>query len=179
VLVRRIARPLLASTFIFGGLDALRNPASKAPAAGKLDIPSKPGMDLLNITSTEQAVKVNAAAQVAGGALLALGRFPRLASLTLAGSIVPTTLAGHRFWEEDDSAKKKGQLLHFFKNASMLGGLLLASVDTAGKESLAHKTKRVTRRSKRKAAKSAAKATSKAGKKQAAAAHKVREALPV
>jgi putative oxidoreductase len=179
VLVRRIARPLLASTFIFGGLDALRNPASKAPAAGKLDIPSKPGMDLLHISSTEQAVKVNAAAQVAGGALLALGRFPRLASLTLAGSIVPTTLAGHRFWEEDDSAKKKGQLLHFFKNASMLGGLLLASVDTAGKESIAHKTKRVTRRSKRKATKSAAKAAAKAGKKQAAATHKVREALPV
>ena len=66
MLVRRIARPLLASTFIFGGLDALRNPASKAPAADKLDIPGKPGMDLLNISSTEQAVRVNAAAQVAG-----------------------------------------------------------------------------------------------------------------
>jgi putative oxidoreductase len=179
VLVRRIARPLLASTFIFGGVDALRNPASKAPAADKLDIASKPGMDLLNITSTEQAVRVNAAAQVAGGSLLALGKFPRLAALILAGSIVPTTLAGHRFWEEDDSTMKKGQQLHFLKNASMLGGLLLASVDTAGKESLAHKTKRVTRRSKRKAAKTAARAAAKASKKQAAATHMVREALPV
>jgi hypothetical protein len=56
---------------------------------------------------------------------------------------------------------------------------LLASVDTAGKESLAHKTKRVTRRSKRKAAKTAAKAAAKASKKQAAATHLVREALPV
>jgi putative oxidoreductase len=179
VLVRRIARPLLASTFIFGGIDALRNPASKAPAARKLDITNKPGMDLLNISSTEQAVKVNAAAQVAGGSLLALGKMPRLGALVLAGSIVPTTLAGHRFWEENDSAAKKGQLLHFFKNASMLGGLLLAAVDTAGKESLAHKTKRVTKRSKRKAAKSAAKAAAKATKKQTSAAHKVREALPL
>jgi putative oxidoreductase len=104
---------------------------------------------------------------------------PRLGALVLAGSIVPTTLAGHRFWEENDSAAKKGQLLHFFKNASMLGGLLLAAVDTAGKESLAHKTKRVTKRSKRKAAKSAAKAAAKATKKQTSAAHKVREALPL
>jgi putative oxidoreductase len=175
VLVRRIARPLLASTFIFGGIDALRNPASKAPAAEKLDIPSKPGMDKLNISSTEQAVKVNAAAQVAGGSLLALGKFPRVAALVLAGSVVPTTLAGHRFWEEDDSAKKQGQLLHFLKNASMLGGLLLAAVDTAGKESVANKTKRVTKRSKRKAAKT----TAKASKKQIAAAHKVRDVLPV
>ena len=94
--------------------------------------------------------KVDAAAQVAGGSLLALGRFPRVAALVLAGSIVPTTLAGHRFWEEADSAKKQGQLLHFLKNASMLGGLLLAAVDTAGKESLAHKTTRITKRSKRK-----------------------------
>ena len=179
MLVRRIARPLLASTFIFGGIDALRNPASKVPAAKKLDIPSKPGTDLLNISSTEQAVKVNAAAQVAGGSLLALGKFPRVAALVLAGSIVPTTLAGHRFWEEDDSAKKQGQLLHFFKNASMLGGLLIAAVDTAGKESLAHKTTRVTRRSKRQAAKTAARATAKASKKQSAAAQKVREVLPV
>ena len=178
MLVRRIARPLLASTFIFGGLDALRNPASKAPAAAKLDIPRKPGMDKLNISSTEQAVKVNAAAQVAGGSLLAFGRFPRVAALVLAGSIVPTTLAGHRFWEEADSAKKQGQLLHFLKNASMLGGLLLAAVDTAGKESLAHKTTRVTKRSKRKAAKATAKATAKASKKQAAAAQKVRDVLP-
>ncbi len=179
MLVRRIARPLLASTFIFGGIDALRNPASKAPAAEKLDIPSKPGMDKLHIASTEQAVRVNAAAQVAGGTLLALGKLPRVSALILAGSIVPTTLAGHRFWEEDDATKKKGQLLHFFKNASMLGGLLLAAVDTAGKESIAHKTKRVTKRSTRKATKAGAKAAAKAAKTQAKATKSVREALPV
>ncbi|CCH74232.1 exported hypothetical protein [Nostocoides australiense Ben110] len=32
-LVRRIARPLLATIFITGGLDALRHPSSKAQAA--------------------------------------------------------------------------------------------------------------------------------------------------
>ena len=95
------------------------------------------------------------------------------------GRSCPPRSPATAFWEENDSAAKKGQLLHFFKNASMLGGLLLAAVDTAGKESLAHKTKHVTKRSKRKAAKSAAKAAAKATKKQTSAAHKVREALPV
>ena len=143
MLVRRIARPLLASTFIYGGLDALRHPETKAPKAEKLDIPSKPGMDRLNITSTEQAVRVNAAAQVAFGTLLSLNRLPRLSALVLAGSIVPTTLAGHRFWEESDPAQRSAQQTHFLKNASMLGGLLIASVDTEGRESLRRKTKRI------------------------------------
>lgn len=195
MLVRRIARPMLASTFIYGGIDALRHPETKAPRAEKLDIPSKPGMDLLNITTTEQAVRVNAAVQVAGGVLLTLNKLPRLAALALAASLVPTTAAGHRFWEESDPDQKIFHTTHFFKNVSMLGGLLIASVDTEGKESLAHKTKRVTRRSKRKANKSAAKAAAKqaqlaakharkkvgkkAGKAQSAAADRLHDLLPI
>lgn len=159
MLVRRIARPLLASTFISGGIDALRHPEAKAPKAEKLDIPSKPGMAKLNITTTEQAVRVNAAVQVAAGTLLSLNKLPRISALALAGSIVPTTLAGHRFWEESDPAKRAGSQIHFFKNASMLGGLLIASVDTAGRESVAHKAKRVSKRSKRKAARAARRAS--------------------
>jgi putative oxidoreductase len=182
VLVRRIARPMLASTFVYGGIDALRHPEAKAPRAEKLDIPGKPGMAMLNITTAEQAVRVNAAVQVAGGALLSLNRVPRLAAVALAGSLVPTTLAGHRFWEEGDQEQKIFHLTHFFKNLSMLGGLLIASVDTGGKESLAHKTRRVSNRSKRKAAKSTAKATArvgrKAGKKRSAASDRLHDLLP-
>ena len=33
MLVRRIARPLLASSFIYGGIDTLRNPQSRVPGA--------------------------------------------------------------------------------------------------------------------------------------------------
>jgi uncharacterized membrane protein YphA (DoxX/SURF4 family) len=114
-------------------------------------------MDKLKITTTEQAVRVNAAVQVVAGVMLSLNKFPRISALALAGSIVPTTLAGHRFWEENDPAARAGSQIHFFKNASMLGGLLIASVDTAGRESVAHKAKRISKRSKRKAAKAAAK----------------------
>jgi putative oxidoreductase len=179
VLIRRIARPLLATTFLTGGLDQLRHPGAKAPKAEKLDIPSKPGMAKLHISSTEQAVRVNGAVQVVGGTLLVLNRFPRLAALTLAASLVPTTAAGHRFWEEDDKAAKSVQQAHFFKNLSLLGGLLIASVDTAGKESLVRKTKRVSRSSKRKAEKAAAKAASRAHKRQSKAADKLHDVLPV
>jgi uncharacterized membrane protein YphA (DoxX/SURF4 family) len=74
---------------------------------------------------------------VLAGLALATGRFPRISSLVLAASLVPTTYAGHAFWEEKDKAAMKAQRIQFFKNISMLGGLLLAGVDTAGKPGVA------------------------------------------
>ncbi len=70
------------------------------------------------------------------GACLAAGWFPRLASLALAGTLVPTTAAGHRFWEAED-ADRAQQRIHFLKNLSMFGGLLIAAADTSGQPSLA------------------------------------------
>jgi hypothetical protein len=70
-------------------------------------------------------VKVNGAVQVGAGVLLATGKMPRVAALALIGSIVPTTYAGHRFWEETDDVRRKQQWIHFLKNLGLLGGLLL------------------------------------------------------
>ncbi|MDQ1385905.1 MAG: hypothetical protein QOG65_3284, partial [Actinomycetota bacterium] len=65
-----------------------------------------------------------------------LGKMPRIAALVLAGSLIPTTIAGHRFWEENEPTKRAGQTIHFLKNLSMLGGLLLAADDTGGRPSI-------------------------------------------
>ena len=46
-------------------------------------------------------------------------------ALALAGSLVPTTLAGHRFWEEEDDAARAQQTVQFLKNLAMFGGLLM------------------------------------------------------
>ena len=74
--------------------------------------------------------------------MLATGRMPRISSAVLAATLVPTTAAGHRFWEETDPQKKAMQRVHFFKNASMLGGLLLAGIDTEGKPGVAWRARR-------------------------------------
>ena len=71
-------------------------------------------------------VRVNAAAQILAAIALARGRAPRLSSTVLAASLLPTTVAGHQFWNETDPATKANQKVHFFKNLSMLGGLILA-----------------------------------------------------
>jgi len=57
--------------------------------------------------------------------LLAMGRAPRLAALALAASLIPTTIAGHRFWTETDPSARAAQRIQFLKNAAMLGGLLV------------------------------------------------------
>ena len=175
MLVRRIARPLLASTFVYGGVQTLRNPQSRVPGAAPIveqlsEIADKQ-LPVQVSHDVEQWVKVNAGVQVGAGALLALGRFPRFSALTLATSLVPTTLAGHRFWEHEDPEERFGQTSNFLKNTSMLGGLLLAAVDTEGKPSVGWRARKTAgaaaaaaEASYEKASKKAAKAQKKAGK---------------
>jgi putative oxidoreductase len=62
--------------------------------------------------------------------------------LALIGSLVPTTLAGHPFWKEEDPGQKMVQRINFQKNLAMIGGLLLAAVDLEGKPSLSWRAKR-------------------------------------
>jgi putative oxidoreductase len=135
--VRRVARPLLASMFIVGGLDSLQHPEAKAGAAEDVALAIAAHVPVLPQDPT-QLVRINGAAQVGAGLLLSLGRFPRLSSIVLAGSLIPTTVAAHRFWEvQGDPALRKQQKIHFFKNLGMLGGLMLAAVDTEGRPGLA------------------------------------------
>ena len=135
-LVRRLARPCLATMFVTGGLDSFRRPETKVPAADPIAPRIAEKLPYLP-EDTESLVRINGAAQVVAGLMLATGRFPRLSSAVLAGSLVPTTLAGHRFWEEQDETRRAQQRIHFFKNLSMLGGLMLAAVDTEGRPGLA------------------------------------------
>lgn len=150
MIVRRIARPLLSTVFIAGGIDSLRSPAPKAQAAGSLiekSVGALPGAVTEKLPSDpETLVKINAAVQVGAGTLLALGKAPRASALVLAGTLVPTTVAGHDFWNVDDPQQRAMQRMQFFKNLTMLGGLLIAAVDTEGKPSLGWRGRRAARK---------------------------------
>jgi uncharacterized membrane protein YphA (DoxX/SURF4 family) len=146
---------LLAAIFVVQGLEQLRHPsalrAKVAPFAEQLaplGLPNDP----------ELLVRANGATMVGGGALLATGRVPRLASLALVAALVPTTYVGHPFWTETDPAVKRTQRINFLKNLGLMGGLLLASVDTEGKPGLVYRAglasnsaKRAAKRAKREA----------------------------
>jgi uncharacterized membrane protein YphA (DoxX/SURF4 family) len=142
---RLAARPLLSSIFIFGGLEALRHPDNKVKAAESVTGPLSERISALP-SDPRTLVRVNGAVQVGAGLLLATGRFRRLAALALIGSIIPTTYAGHRFWEEEDDVTRTQQTVQFLKNAGLLGGLILAAVDTEGRPSLGWRARRGARR---------------------------------
>jgi putative oxidoreductase len=141
---RRLARQLLAPMFVSGGLEALRHPDSKAAKADKVAPALARRLGLPEDTTT--LVRINGAVQVGAGILLVTGRLPRMSATVLALSLVPTTLAGHRFWEEKDPRARAAQRVHFMKNSAMLGGLILAAVDTGGRPSLSWRARRVANR---------------------------------
>jgi uncharacterized membrane protein YphA (DoxX/SURF4 family) len=108
-----IARVLLSLPFVLLGWEAHQEPGRRVQSAEKIGVPEP-----------ELAVKVNGLTMVGAGIGMGLGIFPRLSALTLIGCLVPTTYAGHRFWEFDETAQRTNQRIHFLKNVSMVGGLL-------------------------------------------------------
>jgi len=146
-ITRLLARPMLATIFVAGGINAIRNTEAHAVRAKKVTdrvVPkvqqAAPGAPIP--TDPQTLVRINAGAQILAAAALATGRAPRLSATVLAASLVPTTLAGHPFWEESDPQAKAAQRLQFMKNTSILGGLLLAGVDTDGRPGLAWRARR-------------------------------------
>ena len=132
-----IARPLIAGLFIHSGVNTLLDSDAKSDAAEKVTRPISEATGL----GAALLVKINGAAQVAAGVALVFGILPRPAAAVLAVSLVPTTLAGHRFWEKD-GAERKAQTIQFLKNASVLGGLLVAATSTGGRPSVPWRAKR-------------------------------------
>jgi uncharacterized membrane protein YphA (DoxX/SURF4 family) len=150
-ITRRIARPLLAAQFVYGGLDQLRKPSAKTDGGGPI-IPALAGLSLGPVTlpsDKESLVRLNGGVMAGAGALLGIGRFPRLASLVLATSLVPTTLTGHRFWEEEDPEKRQAAIAQVLKNTAIFGGLLISSVDTNGKPGLTWRAQHATKTARR------------------------------
>jgi putative oxidoreductase len=125
--LRPAARILTGSTYVKLGFDAMRAPGGRVDQAATVLAAIRKWVPLP--ADDELVVRGNAAVQVACGALLALGKAPRLSALALAGSLIPTTLAGHSYWKIEDPAVRKVQQIQFHKNMAMIGGLLFAVLD--------------------------------------------------
>ena len=132
---------MLGAVFVVQGAQILKSPervASRAkPLTDRLTpLLSKAGPKMP--TEAEDLVKLNAAVHVGGGLLMVTSLY-RPAAAALAASMVPTTLAGHAFWEAKEPAERSMQRVQFLKNLSLLGGLILAAVDTEGRPSLSYR----------------------------------------
>ncbi|MEU2448666.1 DoxX family protein [Streptomyces sp. NPDC012765] len=131
---------MLSAPFVAGGLRTLRRPEAAAEAVrpalravGKR-VPVLAGDPL-------RLVRITGAIQATAGLLFATGRAPRMAALTLAATLVPTSLSTHAFWTVEDPQERAWQRALFLTDLSALGGLLLAAADTHGKPSLAYRSR--------------------------------------
>ena len=109
--------------FVHGGYATLAEPGPRIEAAAPLlariraRVPRLPG--------DERLVRANASVQVAAGLALAVGIQPQVAAAALAVSLIPTTVAGHPWWDNEDPAARAGEFVQATKNAAALAGLLL------------------------------------------------------
>ena len=140
---------MLSAAFIGQGVNSLLNPKSAAQAAapavdGLQALPDRIGSSIPS--NPETVAQVNAAVQIGGGLLLASGKLPRVASAALAFTVLPANLGTHSFWSEPDPQLKAEKRQQFLTDLSLVGGLLIASADTAGKPSLGWRGRRAAER---------------------------------
>jgi len=126
---RAIARPLLASWFIYGGIESVLTPERRAERAEPVVKPLLVEAGLEDVKVTDM-VKVHGAATIAAASILALSRTPKTAGLALAGLAAITVAAGRPFWRETDEETRLRERERFMVNVSLLGATVLAA--TAG-----------------------------------------------
>lgn len=153
-ITRRLARPLLGSAFFVGAYHVLKDPEAVAERTRRVSDRFIPALTARGVPVPSNPVvvaRVHAGTQLAAATALALGKAPRLSSAVLAASLVPTTLAEHPFWSESDPTTRREQLVGAAKNASIVGGLVIAAFDTEGRPGVAWRTRRAARDARREA----------------------------
>ncbi|MGH3793772.1 MAG: DoxX family protein [Pseudonocardiaceae bacterium] len=159
MLIRRIARSLLAATFIANGVDTLLHPKPKVDAARPLLDKAQKVVPAVASVDPALFVKADGAMKVSAGLMMALGRAPRFSAALLAVDLIPSTATEHPFWSGNYPSDRETQKSQFVKNASLFGGLLLAITAPGSKKAKVGKKakkkgEQVSRRA-RKAAESA------------------------
>ncbi len=111
-----VSRVLLAAIFLVSGVEKI------FAFGATMNVMAAQGMHMAGMFLV-LAILV----EVAGGASVLLGYFPRLGALLLALYLVPVTLVFHR------DLGDPGQAAHFAKNVAIIGGLLaIVSVGGGG-----------------------------------------------
>ncbi|MDY6051935.1 MAG: DoxX family membrane protein [Rothia sp. (in: high G+C Gram-positive bacteria)] len=137
-LVRRFARPLLASSFIISGVDRLRDPESSKHLTKVIDLAATTAPQLSILRGQEKLVgQALAGSQVAAGTLFALGKLPRLSASVLLATGAINSYLEYRSQEADTKEQKTARRNTAVINGSLLGAIAISAVDTDGSPSLA------------------------------------------
>ncbi|MDK8794636.1 DoxX family protein [Corynebacterium sp. MSK041] len=152
-MIRKLARPMLASVYIADGVNSVTKASEHAKSAEKVAGAIKsvlPAQYASFIPSDpETLVKIGGGVKIGAGSTFALGKAPRLSAALLAGSSVATLLGRNAFWEASNESEKVRQRNGALTNVALLGGVLIAAADTEGKPGLAWRAQDAAKRSKK------------------------------
>lgn len=140
-IVRALARPMLASSFILSGIDRLRHAEQTAQQLAPVLSPLSAALPVQ--ASEKNLARVLAGTQVGAGILLAAGKCARPAAVVLALTAGLSTVVEYRNADtatKENRAHRRNQLT---KNIGLIGGALLASVDTVGRPGLAWRAEKL------------------------------------
>ncbi|NCT69247.1 MAG: DoxX family protein [Rhodanobacteraceae bacterium] len=119
-----LARVLLVLLFVIFGWDKLIDFGGTIKYMASLGLPFPP-----------LAAAVVVVAEFFFGLAILLGFQTRLLALLLALYTLGTALIGHHFWTMADG-ERMANMINFYKNLSIIGGLLLLCVTGAGRYSI-------------------------------------------
>jgi putative oxidoreductase len=119
-----VARLLLTALFLIFGRRKLRDFSGTVSQLVQLGVPT-PVLAAATATFMEVAVAF----------AVAVGAFTRPAALLLLLYTLGTALIGHRYWTMK-GAERVDSMDGFYKNLSIMGGLLLLCITGAGKYSI-------------------------------------------
>lgn len=134
MLVRRIARPLLAAAYVAEGVSTVREPEphvsrveeSYHRLSERLDLPA------MSRDRLRTLVRVHGALCALAGAALAVGRAPRTAALVLAGLMAP--VAASDALTASGGLRASGPALErLWRHLTMVGAAVIAAVDLEGR----------------------------------------------
>lgn len=117
-------RLLVAALFLPAGFGKVTAPAGFAQFLGSQGLPMP---NLLAVAA--------GAGEIVIALALILGVVPRLAALVTIAFIVVASFISHRYWELTD-ATRTPQMLNFWKNAAIIGGMFFYFASGAGRISL-------------------------------------------
>jgi uncharacterized membrane protein YphA (DoxX/SURF4 family) len=139
MLLRRLARPLLAVPFVYDGLSAALRPAEHTAAAreGADTVTRTLGVDPLDDTQVSLIVRAHGAVTIVAGVLLAVGRAPRSAALALAALTAPLAVVNQPFTSKGDARTEK--VAKFVRNLGSVGAAVIAGIDLEGRPGVAYR----------------------------------------
>ena len=108
------ARILISIIFLLNGLDIIGQTLAMHEMAAH-------GVPVSLIPALIMGAR---ALQLIAGTALVMGIYPRASAIALLLFLIPATLMAHAFWQTDSTSLYMVQLINFFKNVCMAGGLV-------------------------------------------------------